>query len=297
MDGARCPLCGGAVIRWLGETCHGPEPRIAGLPVRLDDYARYLGQCADCAYCFKYPPPPPAVLMACYAAASEAVWERDPDVRVRQFDRFGAVLRGYVPGGRILDVGCFNGAFLASLGSGWDKFGVEPNRRAAGLAAARGVAVLGAELAGLPPALAPFDAIVALDILEHLPAPAGFFAQAAGRLAPGGVLLALTGDTASDLWRWYGPRVWYASLPEHLGFFCRRAFEAVGAVHGLECVYHRRLAHKRRPPHHRLANYARHALFRARVALSPADAAIRHRAAPTAFSLADHGLTVLRKPL
>lgn len=69
---------------------------------------------------------------------------------------------------------------------------------------------------------APFDAIVAIDVIEHMPSPRAWLAQLLGRLAPGGVLIVTTGDGANALWRAMGARWWYCFFPEHISFISSR---------------------------------------------------------------------------
>lgn len=101
-------------------------------------------------------------------------------------------------GARLLDLGCGNGAVTAHLaGRGYDVVGVD--------AAADGIALarqahpgLRFEVAsvyddGLDAALgAPFDAVVSLEVIEHLFYPKRLFEQAKRLLRPGGALVVST---------------------------------------------------------------------------------------------------------
>ncbi len=73
---------------------------------------------------------------------------------------------------RILDIGCAFGFFLSSLGSRWERFGIDASEYAITRARER---VPGVRFAvTTSPELVfpgPFDVITAFDVLEHVPAP------------------------------------------------------------------------------------------------------------------------------
>src|SRR5688572_6183644 len=123
-----CPVCGSTDTVVAGPILHGTPTHVAGVVLDLGDTRFVLRRCPRCEFQFKDPPIDSEKLMACYAAADSAKWELDPDPWQRQFDILGELLAAHARGRRVLDVGCFNGALLAYLGDGWQRFGVEPSR-------------------------------------------------------------------------------------------------------------------------------------------------------------------------
>jgi SAM-dependent methyltransferase len=91
---------------------------------------------------------------------------------------------------RILDVGCGPGSFLASLGGGWRKAGLDVSHYGVGIARARnpGAALVVGSAEHLP-FKGPFDAIVSFDVIEHVVDPAAAFDEILSRLAPSGVFV------------------------------------------------------------------------------------------------------------
>jgi SAM-dependent methyltransferase len=95
-------------------------------------------------------------------------------------------------GGSVLDIGCGYGWFLRTLGEGFERFGVDVSASAVEIARA---ALPGARLEvadvqeGLPWS-GPFDAVVAVNVIEHLTDPASAIRTMAAALQPGGVLVA-----------------------------------------------------------------------------------------------------------
>jgi SAM-dependent methyltransferase len=139
--------------------------------------------------------------------------------------------------GRLLDVGCGDGAFLARAEArGWTAIGLETSPEAAARArtAARGpVFCAPLEQAALPGDL---DAVTFWDCLEHLVDPAAALRRVGARLRPGAVV-AITmpnaGGAESRLW---GPRWAYLDLARygHLHHFTprslRRLLERAGGA-------------------------------------------------------------------
>lgn len=97
-----------------------------------------------------------------------------------------------VPGGRLLDVGCGLGLFLAGMADRFELYGmdlseyaiVEASRR---LPAAR--LKVGSLTAGVP-FDADFDVVTAINVFEHLDDPGAGLDAVRARLRPGGLLVA-----------------------------------------------------------------------------------------------------------
>lgn len=162
-------------------------------------------------------------------------------------------IRAFAPlaGGRILDVGCDTGTFLAymqsqagAVGTGVDisPFAVEAGRR-------RGLDLrLGTlESVGFPEA--GFDVVCAFDLVEHVSDPRAFLREACRILKPGGILVIETPNYAGlvyrlgrilgrsrltpDLLSPYQARLWPAF---HVQYFTRRSLAAAVTRAGLEPV-------------------------------------------------------------
>jgi SAM-dependent methyltransferase len=161
----------------------------------------------------------------------------------REFGRSLATLRRFVPGGRLLEVGCAYGFFLDVARRYFEVEGLELCPDAVASCAARGLDVrrepFGAEaLAGR----APYDAVVMLDVIEHLSDPRGSLMALRQALVPGGYVLVTTGDFGAPLSRLMGRHWRLLTPPQHLFFFTRQSlrslFEQTGfAVVSLSCPW------------------------------------------------------------
>jgi SAM-dependent methyltransferase len=231
--------------------------------------------------------------LKCYSQASGVYWDERPDPHERRFDLIRRMLVTHADGRRILDVGCFNGAFLEFLGPEWDRFGIEPGNEASSLARARGVTIVAPTLDMLPSATGPFDSVIAIDVVEHVVDPLTFFRAARRVLNPNGVLIIVTGDTAARTWRWERARYWYCSIPEHLSFFSHRTVEWVATELGMQCVEFHRSCHQRWPIRTKIRQAANNVAYLTCLrskgfGIAPLYRAVVNRPAPAWITANDH---------
>ena len=171
-------------------------------------------------------------------------------IRVPKGLRQDVALRVVRPGGRLLDVGCGRGAVASLLSARFDEVhGIDADDRALEKAAERGVAVARVDLDRdpLPFEDGSFDAVVSLDVIEHVLDPAVFVRELARVLRPGGNVYLATPNvrfvgylrslvlkgrfplTSSD------PRGWQGG---HIHFFTNADLEALLTESGFHGVVH-----------------------------------------------------------
>jgi SAM-dependent methyltransferase len=176
----------------------------------------HLWRCLSCRSMFRHPVLPPSRYLDLYIEGAADSWRADSDRQdLKIIRRTIAQHRGSA---QVLDVGCGDGGFLATLPAGVQKLGVEPSLAAAATARRAGVSVLARTLEELPTD-AHFDVITAIDVIEHVADPAALLDQMLRHLRPGGSLIISTGDPGNTLWRdFFRARFWYVVFPEHITF-------------------------------------------------------------------------------
>ena len=186
---------------------------------RLEDNALGgdLWRCSTCHFLFRSPLLEERTYEFLYENGGLDVW--DAEVKREDFRLIREMLDSF--GGqelKVLDFGCYTGQLLASLPSSFQKFGVEPNRRAASVAADRGIQVVAATPDEIAGPLDKYDVILCCDVIEHVPNPLELMARLRVQLKEGGLLILSTGDSDAFLWRLTGSRFWYCQYPEHISF-------------------------------------------------------------------------------
>jgi SAM-dependent methyltransferase len=144
----------------------------------------------------------------------------------------------HLPAGRLLDVGCGTGDFVAGMAKlGWDATGIDFDEAA--MASARrhlGIKVFSGGLAeqGFPDDA--FDAITLSNVMEHLPEPLGTFAELKRILAPAGRIVIVTPNPNSLGHRSFG-RCWRGlEPPRHLFLFAPRTLRTLAERVGLRPI-------------------------------------------------------------
>jgi 2-polyprenyl-3-methyl-5-hydroxy-6-metoxy-1,4-benzoquinol methylase len=142
-------------------------------------------------------------------------------------------------GGRLCDIGCGTGAFLAAAAaSGWNISGVEPNTYARELSKRRlGADTCVSSFAELNCSESTFDVITLWHTLEHLPSPQQTLFEINRLLKPGGILaLAVPNLDSFESHVWKSQ--WIALMPPtHLYHFTARTLTQYMLKCGFELLY------------------------------------------------------------
>ncbi len=230
---AACPACGKAEARCLGKLAVIP-----GLFTLSD--AGDLFTCPYCFFYFRHPYTEPSELMEKYQDGAAETWSQGRLIRGDQ-KLVAEALDQLVPRGAVLDIGCSSGGLLAMLPDKYQKYGIEPSTRAAEVAAHQGVTIIGKIIDDCESDI-PFDAILMVDLIEHIVSPVDFLKKAASLLKPTGILIISTGNIHSWLWRIMRLDYWYY-FPEHVSFFNKRWFNWFAENNNLHIVNTQTFSH------------------------------------------------------
>jgi 2-polyprenyl-3-methyl-5-hydroxy-6-metoxy-1,4-benzoquinol methylase len=147
------------------------------------------------------------LLMAPLRFAVDAQWRRLPNLKLSS--------------GRVLDIGCGNGGFLARAeAAGWEAVGIDLDPQAVATCRQRGLSVMQGDLSSLASLKAgSFDHITSSHVIEHLHDPGQLLTEAYRLLRPGGTLWLETPNALSLGHRRFG-RFWLGlDVPRHLVVF------------------------------------------------------------------------------
>lgn len=242
----RCIVCGGVVLELFYKELEDYEEGVPGSWSML--------RCRDCHSLLLNPRPTPEALFKAYRSyythlspieenrvyqGSSPVWRLIGGYLQRRFGiRSGVslsignlVVRFLLPlrlqldylyrhlplkPGRLLDVGCGNGAFLLrAQAAGWIAEGIEPDAVAANQARMHGLVVFEDSIANFMPKDR-YDVITLAHVIEHLHDPLAMFRACAALLRPGGTFWIATPNIESIGRRLFADAWQPLETPRHL---------------------------------------------------------------------------------
>lgn len=235
MEEANCPSCGSSSAAELFRSggAHGKPEAYLPTTDSFMEYGRVV-RCADCGLVRLSPRLAWDSLSAAYQETSDQLYLEEAMGRawsarsiIRRVERVAGT-------GRLLDVGCGPGVLLSVAKGKWECVGVEVSRPAAGEARKRfGLEVVEGTLEEARFPADSFDAVTLVDVIEHLPDPAGTLREVNRILKPGGVLFVLTPNIDAPVARLMG-RWWWGFRPAHLTYFSRKTMGRMLAETGFE---------------------------------------------------------------
>lgn len=297
-----CRQCGTADVENLGPIPRGRE--FAGQPLVPAWPGGSLMRCSRCHLAFRYPLQSDATYESLYEGASGEVWSSDGLRRDQLLVK--DAIHQYSKSCSILDVGCYDGAFLEAMGPGYRKYGVEVCVSAAAIASGRGVEIIGSRIGEISHLGGEFDVVCAVDVIEHVSDPLRFLRDTRNRVREDGIIIISSGNTNAPAWRRLRSRFWYCSIPEHLSFVSEAWASAAAAELNLTLVSALAFKHAPEKPAFPLSHWLKLA---AKTVASAIEAALprpfsfRFRELGPRFALGvpglfeDHILLVFRRPL
>lgn len=237
MENISCPLCDSYKTSFITEA----EDAVYPTGERFT-----LVRCSNCGLVYLNPRPTIDEIGRYYPANNYYAYARrlqaGPDDMTWRQRRTGQARRisALMPPGRLLDVGCGDGAFLEEMQClGWEVHGVELNPDAARFARdALNIDVRAGDFLRLDWPKVSFDLITMLETLEHLHRPRQAMGKVHSLLRPQGKLALSVPNINSLEFSIYG-KYWVAlEPPRHLSFFSPQTLERLLEETGffVECL-------------------------------------------------------------
>jgi SAM-dependent methyltransferase len=233
----RCVLCG----------ADAAEPEASG---RDFEYATVPGEfrfvrCRGCGHVYLRPRPSSADLGVIYPANYYAFSSGGNPLVARLRRRWeGAKVRLYrdlVGEGekRILDVGCGNGRFLSLLrefgAPGWRLVGIDFDEEVLRECRAAGFEVYASRMEDFAEGEGSYDAVVMLQLIEHVEDPAKICERVFALLRPGGFFIVETPNLGGLDHAWFRGRWWgHYHFPRHWNLFTVASLRRMLEDHGFE---------------------------------------------------------------
>ena len=138
--------------------------------------------------------------------------------------------------GKLLDVGCGNGTFLARMReAGWDVLGIEPDPLAVKQAREQnGIEVIAGSLESANLAESSFDAVTLSHVIEHVYDPVALLTSCRRLLVPGGLVTILTPNVESFGHTTFASSWFALDPPRHLFLFSSKTLRTCCERSGLQ---------------------------------------------------------------
>lgn len=215
-----CPCCLQSDSSNLGDI--PPSNLFAGRKLPHVLAGGSLLRCNHCGLGYRYPRMSTEELNELYIEGTVASWDYGPTHR-RDWDLAKKIISAqFTNNPRVLDVGCFDGRFLAELQNA-QRYGVEISAAGSEKAKQRNITIVGSDYKRIETKLN-FDVVTAFDVLEHVDDPKGFIRLFSEKLRDGGLLIISTGNLDAWSWQIAKSRYWYCAFPEHITFLSHRWF-------------------------------------------------------------------------
>jgi 2-polyprenyl-3-methyl-5-hydroxy-6-metoxy-1,4-benzoquinol methylase len=171
------------------------------------------------------------------AESEEDASPRMSAAKSKTLQKRAAQLRRMIPAGsRVLEIGARRGDLGVLLAPHFEYQGIELSDAAARSARARGIEVYAATIENFVNLSSAFDAIVMLDVFQHLPNPHEVLGVIKEQLKSGGQLILVTPDTESFT-AFIASKRWSAyKVPEHVILYSRSALIELLEHSGFEIV-------------------------------------------------------------
>lgn len=238
-----CPSCYSRDIQLIGEI--PAADRFAGLELSVLLQGGRLYKCEACHLYSRYPRLNKNKLDELYINASKQNWGMKSELRNDWKVAAGWIRKNLGLGDKILDVGCSDGGFLEFLGNGYRRFGIEIHEGARELARAKDIVMVGNNFDVLDKMIGEYNAVTAIDIIEHVHDPYLLLVKLSRVVREGGVIIVSSGDTESLTWRMAKNRYCYCVNAEHISFINARWCRYASSKLGLKLVSVRRFSHSK----------------------------------------------------
>jgi 2-polyprenyl-3-methyl-5-hydroxy-6-metoxy-1,4-benzoquinol methylase len=182
-----------------------------------------LYRCKKCALGFRWPQLTKEALNTLYQQGDDETWSVATATDRVDWQQAESWLHARLSvGGKVLDVGCFDGEFLSLLGSKYGLFGIEIHKLASLRAEVKGIKIVAPDYENIS---GTYDCVASFDVIEHVRNPGDFLEACLNSVPTGGYVLISTGNFDAFAFKMQGAAYWYSTISEHVSFISPQWFK------------------------------------------------------------------------
>lgn len=230
-----CPVCSADDYDVFLPDTLGAKPPVFGYKWVPEIRNMYRAvRCRACAHV--YCSPRLEDMYAYYTDVVDESYLANEHLRRATAEKVLETIRGFVPSGKLLDVGCSTGDFLVVARKYYEVEGLELSSWASAVAKQHGLTIHVEKLEDLVERKPQYDIATMWGVIEHLEYPAAEVRHINQVLRTGGIVCLWTGDSDSLYAKLLGKRWWYV-LGQHIQFWNWRSMDRLFKDCGFERVH------------------------------------------------------------
>lgn len=237
-----CPLCGSIKSKLLLPA----TSEIPFSPKQVQVTEKFFGlhgdivECAQCGFAYVGDSAYVKKVIGLYKSMSDDVYRQEERERRRSFLRVINTINYFSRGkkGKLLDVGCCTGRLLVEARlQGWQVYGADPSIWACLIAKKdHNLDIQNSTIESYNAGKIKFDAIIMLDVLEHVENPNKMLTKLRKFLKPDGIFCIVTPDYGSLTAKILGKKWWGIRLA-HLSYFKKNDLERLFKFTGFKIIH------------------------------------------------------------
>ena len=236
MNNTKCAICNSHAILYK----KGTITQLSSNDLKITDsqYGKHwqLWKCTNCHLVFAHPMPNKEYLIEQYKHMNDLDYSNEEAGRKKNFLRLLQHLEKMKKDkGSLLDIGAASGLLLElAAKKGWKAEGIEPSLQLFQSGAAKQLQLYHTSIEEFT-APGKYDAITAIDVLEHLNDPEILISRIGKWLDENGLICIVTPDISSLAARIFRNR-WWHFRPGHLYYFNRKSISFLLDKHGFRII-------------------------------------------------------------
>lgn len=239
-----CNLCGCDDAARLYERPYdlASVSEVATFAATTDEYQSYgrIVRCRRCGLVYTNPRPKAPDLIEGYKGCVDEAYMAESSSRSINAHLSLNVIKRFVKGGKLLEVGSYAGYFLNAARTDFEVSGLEPSEWGCRMTRERFGIEAHQEPFETTKRFAPgsLDCVAMIDVIEHLADPMRALERANSLLKPGGILYLVTPDIGSFSALLLGGG-WWGLRPAHIYYFDKRTLRDMLGKSGFDVVHQR----------------------------------------------------------